>query len=185
MEYLLLIPLTFLLGGLLLLLFMRPCPSMENAGYVLLTPEDAARQLLCSERILLLDVRDIEELEDFSLPRAHNVPLSMLADQIGTLAPRLSTPIFLCCDAGTRSRAQTFRVHSPQQQDQIIALPLGGKHVGKRDPRCSHVFQLLRERGGAGRLPKDQGLRAFERLTAFNSGDSNELTRILRSGPVQ
>lgn len=29
----------------------------------------------------------------------------MLADQIGTLAPRLSTPIFLCCDAGTRSRA--------------------------------------------------------------------------------
>ena len=105
MEYLLLIPLTFLLGGLLLLLFMRPCPSMENAGYVLLTPEDAARQLLCSERILLLDVRDIEELEDFSLPRAHNVPLSMLADQIGTLAPRLSTPIFLCCDAGTRSRA--------------------------------------------------------------------------------
>ena len=91
MEYLLLIPLTFLLGGLLLLLFMRPCPSMENAGYVLLTPEDAARQLLCSERILLLDVRDIEELEDFSLPRAHNVPLSMLADQIGTLAPRLSS----------------------------------------------------------------------------------------------
>lgn len=105
MEYLLLIPLTFLLGGLLLLLFGRPCPSVEQTGYVLLTPQEAAYRLLCCEQILLLDVRDAEETEEFSLSRAKNLPLCMLAEQIGTLAPNLSTPVFLCCDTGTRSRA--------------------------------------------------------------------------------
>ena len=45
-EYLLLIPLTFLLGGLLLLLFVRPCPSAQQAGYVLLTPHQAAYRSL-------------------------------------------------------------------------------------------------------------------------------------------
>ena len=107
-EYLLLIPLTFLLGGLLLLLFVRPCPSAQQAGYVLLTPHQAAYRLLCCERILLLDVRDAEETEEFSLPRARNVPLCMLAERIASLAPDRSLPIFLCCDSGSRSRAATL-----------------------------------------------------------------------------
>ena len=107
-EYLLLIPLTFLLGGLLLLLFGRPCPPAQQAGYVLLTPHQAAYRLLCCERILLLDVRDAEETEEFSLPRARNVPLCMLAERIASLAPDRSLPIFLCCDSGSRSRAATL-----------------------------------------------------------------------------
>ena len=90
------------------MLIVSPCPSAQQAGYVLLTPHQAAYRLLCCERILLLDVRDAEETEEFSLPRARNVPLCMLAERIASLAPDRSLPIFLCCDSGSRSRAATL-----------------------------------------------------------------------------
>ena len=79
-----------------------------------LTPHQAAYRLLCCERILLLDVRDAEETEEFSLPRARNVPLCMLAERIASLAPDRSLPIFLCCDSGSRSRAATLDVYKRQ-----------------------------------------------------------------------
>ena len=66
-------------------------------------PDDLRRRLAAGEPVLVLDVREAEEVAEWAFPGARHVPLSELAQRAGELPA--DVPIVVVCHAGVRSAA--------------------------------------------------------------------------------
>ena len=66
---------------------------------------DTRLQLLReTEDAVLLDVREPDEYAQGHIPGSHNLPLSRLEQTAELLLPDFDAPLFVYCQAGTRSR---------------------------------------------------------------------------------
>jgi rhodanese-related sulfurtransferase len=72
----------------------------ELAQKIELTPRQVY-ELVEAERVLVLDVREEEELAEGSLPGSHHTPLSAFSEVTRRL--RISTPVVCYCTSGVRS----------------------------------------------------------------------------------
>lgn len=59
---------------------------------------------------ILVDVREREEYEEFHLPGSIWIPVYRLTAQIPQILPDRTTPVFLYCDHGTKSRAGAIQL---------------------------------------------------------------------------
>lgn len=84
-------------------------------------PAAHARKLL-AEGALLIDVRSPAEFAGGHLPKAINLPLDRLADELPRIAPDLSRPLLLHCQSGVRSASAASRAKALGYQ---TALNLG------------------------------------------------------------
>lgn len=66
-------------------------------------PEELRARLSAGEVLFVLDVREVDEVEEWAFPGAVNVPLSELGGRTDEL-PR-DRPIVVVCHAGVRSAA--------------------------------------------------------------------------------
>jgi rhodanese-related sulfurtransferase len=64
-------------------------------------PDELRARLRAGETIFVLDVREDEEVAEWSFPRAHHIPLGELGDRMSELP--LDEPIVVVCHAGVRS----------------------------------------------------------------------------------
>ena len=67
----------------------------------LTTPDEVKQRLAHGESIVLLDVREVSEVEEWSYPQAIHIPLGELEARVNEL-PK-GEPIICACHAGGRS----------------------------------------------------------------------------------
>ena len=89
----------------------------------------------------VIDVRSEAEFQEKHLPRAINIPLDRLGDEIGRVAPNKEQPLLLHCLSGTRSGAgeatlkkmgyrNVFNLGSYSRAEEILGAQ---SKVGKKD----------------------------------------------------
>lgn len=64
---------------------------------------DNAMQLIRNNDVKIIDVRDYNEVKNYSLPGSINIPLNDLDKQIKRFLPYKDQPILVYCATGSRS----------------------------------------------------------------------------------
>lgn len=83
------------------LLFGGPIKQMVyGVGNI---PIARAVQLVNHESGVIVDVRETNEYKEGHIPRAINVPLSVLPGRLGELEKYKQKPVIVCCATGNRS----------------------------------------------------------------------------------
>ncbi len=89
------------LAVILFLLFAGPVrQTMLGIANI---PASQAVQLINRQAGVLVDVREPEEFKSGHIPRALNLPLSMLSTRLGELQKYKDKPVVLYCRSGQRS----------------------------------------------------------------------------------
>lgn len=68
-----------------------------------ISPEDAKKRLDSDEKIILLDVRTIEEYSEIHIPETTLIPLNILESEAQNKLTNKDVPIFVYCRSGNRS----------------------------------------------------------------------------------
>ncbi len=90
-----------------------------------ITPQQLRNQLQ-QQKILILDVRNPEELkEKGAIPGSKNIPLPELPQRLGELPQNLNTPIIVHCQSGTRSAMATLFLKEVMHYNNIKSLEGG------------------------------------------------------------
>jgi len=90
-----------------------------------ITPQQLRNQLQ-QQKILILDVRNPEELKEKSaIPGSKNIPLPELPQRLGELPQNLNTPIIVHCQSGTRSAMATLFLKEVMHYNNIKSLEGG------------------------------------------------------------
>ena len=59
---------------------------------------------------ILIDVREREEYETFHLPGSLCIPVHQITEELSRILPDRTTPVFLYCDHGIKSRSAAIRL---------------------------------------------------------------------------
>jgi len=90
---------------------------------IFLTVEAEELQQLMTENVQVIDVRTLEEFENFHLPNSIHIPLSDLA--VNTKKINFSIPVYLLCQSGKRSET-ALKLLREQHPESSLFIILGG-----------------------------------------------------------
>ena len=77
--------------------------SATEAGFTVISSEEAKQRLDNDEKIIVLDVRTKEEYESGHIPHAILIPVNNLQEQAEHILIDKGKPIFVYCRSGNRS----------------------------------------------------------------------------------
>ena len=62
-----------------------------------------AQEMIKNNQVVVIDVRESNEIQSKSLPGSINIPVNMLAERIFSVVPDKNQPILVYCSTGSRS----------------------------------------------------------------------------------
>lgn len=95
----------FLLAAFMVMLVIVGCSnnSATEAGFTVISFEEAKQRLDNDEKIIVLDVRTREEYESGHIPNAILIPVDNLQQEAEHILIDKGRPIFVYCRSGNRS----------------------------------------------------------------------------------